>query len=108
MCWWSVLQMEQVTSTRLFWGKTMPYVPMMEKTGCPTQALLLPHGTAGAPELPPPAVLRGTCVPQPSSGPGYCHLLPFIPGGSYQMYLETLAAFSLIAAELLMGLTVFQ
>lgn len=50
MYWWSVLQMEQVTSTRLFWGKTMPHVPMTEKNGMPyTSAVASPTVGAAAP-----------------------------------------------------------
>lgn len=115
MCWWSALQVEQVPSTGPLWSETMPHIPMTEKNGMPyTSAVASPTLGAAAPRRSGgswaacSAVLRGTCVTQPSSGPGYCHLLTFIPSGSYQRYLGTWTAFSPIAAELFMELIVFQ
>lgn len=35
MGWWSALQMEQVPSSGLLWGETVPHIPVMEKKGKP-------------------------------------------------------------------------
>lgn len=48
---------------------------------------------------------QGICVTQLFSGPACCHLLPLIASESFQIYLETWAAFSPMGAELTVDLT---
>lgn len=102
-CWWSVLQAEQVTCTRLLWNKAMPHVPMLEENGVPYSS------TAASPTLRACAndtveAAQGNCVTQPFSGPG-CHLLPLIAGENFQKYQETWAVFSPMGTELPLDLT---